>query len=246
MSKTKVSKKNEKLTLSAVSRTIFGKKLNQIRKSGLIPGNIFGPNFKSQAVSVNIRDFLKIYKIAKETAIVYLGLDKDEIPVLIKQIQKHPVKDHILHVDFRKIDLKQKIETAVPIKVIGVSEAVSQKGGVLLTQTENLMIEALPQDLPPNIEIDISKLKEIGQEIKVADLVKSEKYTVKDPVEKVIVSVVAHKEESITPETTAAAPEVITAKEEVAEAGAPAAATPEAKAETAKETPKEAKQTGKN
>ncbi len=254
MNKTKASKdtQTDKLVLTANQRTVFGKQLNKIRKEGLIPANIFGPSFKSQAVSVNLRDFIKTYKTAKETSVIYLGVDKNEIPVLIKQIQKHPVNDHILHIDFRKIDLTQKIETAVPIKIIGLSEAVTQKGGVLLTLAETLMVEALPQSLPQNIEIDISKLKEIGQEFKVSDLIKSDKYIVKESEAKVIVSVVAHKEESITPETTAAAPEVITAKEEVAETGSAVPETavkPEAQAKetakTAKEPAKEQKPAGK-
>jgi len=251
MTKTTSSKKitSDKLILSTTARTVFGKKLNKIRKEGFIPANIYGPEFKSQAISVNFKDFLKSYRLAKETAVIYLNLDKNEIPVLIKHVQRHPVGDQILHIDFRKIDLKQKIKAAVPVKVIGTSEAVNQKGGVLLTQAATLTVEALPQDLPQNIEVDITKLKEIGQEFKVEDLIKSEKYSIQEPVGKVIVSIVAHKEESITPETTVAAPEVITAKEEVGETETtetgttPTTAKPETK-EAVKET-KETKPAGK-
>ena len=207
-----------KFSLNVKPRTIFGKKLKQLRRQGQIAANIFGQEFKSQPVAVDFKEFIKIYRQAKETGVVYLQLDKDEIPVLTQNIQRHPVKDTILHVDFRKVDLTKKIETAVPIKIIGSSEAVTQKGGVLLTQMNELMIEARPEDLPPQIEIDISILKDINQEIKVADLTKNSRYTVKDAPEKVIVSVVAHKEEAVVPETTTAAPEIITEKKE-AEAG---------------------------
>jgi len=208
------NQKQEKTKLSAQIRTLTGKKAKKLRKQGLIPANIYGPEFKSTSISINFKEFLNTYKIAKETGIVYLQLEKDEIPVLIKHIQKHPVSDEILHVDFRKIDLKKKIETEVPVKVVGTSEAVSQKGGVLLTQSEFLLVEALPEDIPQEIEVDISSIKDIGQEIKVADLKKSDKYVIKTSPEKVVVSVIAHKEESITPETTAAQPEVITKEKE--------------------------------
>jgi large subunit ribosomal protein L25 len=201
---------SEKTFLKVESRQIFGKKLNKIRRQGLVPGNIYGPDFKSQSVSVHQKDLIKIYKKVGETGVVYLSLDKDNIPVLIKTIQKHPVSGFLLHIDFRKIDLSKKIETAVPVKTIGVSEAVSQKGGVLLVQSDTLLIEALPEDIPSSIEVDISVIKEIGQEIKVVDLKKSNKYEVKTPVEKVVIAVIAHKEESITPETAVAAPEIIT------------------------------------
>ncbi|NMB84575.1 50S ribosomal protein L25 [Candidatus Roizmanbacteria bacterium] len=204
----------EKITLSVTPRTVFGKQLKKIREQGLVPANIFGTDYKSKAISINIKDFLKTYKKAKETAVVYLQLDKEEIPTLIKGIQRHPVYDSLLHIDLRKIDLKKEIETLVPVKTVGVSEAVAQKGGVLLTQSDNLNIKALPEKIPSYIEIDISKIKEIGQEIKVSDLAKSGDYAITEDANKVIVSVIAHKEESIAPETTAAAPEVITEKTE--------------------------------
>ena len=195
--------------LKVMPRTVFGKKLKKLRYEGIIPANIFGPEYKSQSISVSFKDFIKTYKVAKETGIVYLDLNKEEVPVLIKNVQKHPVSDQILHIDFRKIDLKKKIQTEVPVEVVNASEAVTQKGGVLLTLSEILLVEALPENIPQAIEVDISVIKEIGQEIKVVDLAKSTKYQIIAPVDKVVISVVAHKEESITPETAAAAPEVI-------------------------------------
>ena len=241
MNKSKSVSSSDKLTLEVKPRELTGKKAHKLRNQGLVLANIFGPEFKSQAVSVDLKNFVKTYKQAKETRVVYLSLDKQEIPVLIKNVQTHPVSDIILHTDFRKIDLKKKIQTAVPIKVLGTSEAVSQKAGVLLIQSDTLLVEALPQDIPHEIEVDITTIKDIGQEIKVADLKKSDKFEVKTPVEKVIVSVVAHKEESVTPDTTAAAaPEVITeaVKEEEM---TPTAEVPEAAKGEAKGKPAEAK-----
>lgn len=235
---------DDKLTLNVQKRLLSGKKAHKLRRDGLVLANIFGPEFKSQSVSVNLKDLLKTYKTAKETGVVYIDLDKQEIPVLIKNIQRHPVSDMILHVDFRKIDLKKKIETAVPVKTIGASEAVSQKGGVLLMQTDSILVEAFPQDIPQQIEVDISVIKELGQEVKVSDLKKSDKYEVKTPSEKVIVSVVEHKEESVTPDTTAAAPEVIEVApkegEETPVTSAPEATKGETKGE-AKAKPEAAK-----
>jgi len=238
MNKQKTSQ--DKLVLEVKPRELTGKKAKKLRKQGLVLANIYGPEFKSQSVSVNSKDFSKTYKFARETAVVYLALNKDEIPVLIKNVQKHPVTDLILHVDFRKIDLKKKIETAVPVKVVGASEAVSQKGGVLLVQTDTILVEALPQDIPSVIEVDISTIKDIGQEIKVSDLKKSNQYEIKTPSEKVVISVVEHREESITPDTTAAAPEVITEVPVEGEEGAPTQPEEQAPGET-KGKPTEAK-----
>jgi len=210
MKNKKSANSSEKVLLKVELRQVFGKKLNKIRKQGFVPGNVYGPDFKSQSISVLQKDLVKTYKKVGETGVVYLSLDKDNIPVLIKTIQKHPVSGFLLHIDFRKIDLSKKIETAVPVKTIGISEAVSQKAGVLLILSDTLLVEALPEDIPSRIEVDISVIKEIGQEIKVADLKKSDKYKIKTPAEKVVAAVIAHKEESIIPETAVAAPEIIT------------------------------------
>src|SRR5207244_2464468 len=153
--------------------------VNSLRKRGFVPANIYGPGLKSIAISIPMKDFMNAYKIAKETGIIYIQIEKETIPTLIKHIQTHPLLNTALHVDFRKIDLKQKIETSVPVNVIGESEAVAQKGGVLLTQHDHLIIEALPQDIPQQIDIDITTLKEVGDEFKVSNLPVSAVYTIK-------------------------------------------------------------------
>ncbi len=239
----------QKISLNAAIRDVFGKKLKKLRKDGVVPGNIFGTAYKSQAVSVDLKDFNRAFKVAGETGIVYLKLDKQEIPTLISNVHTHPVKDLTLHVDFRKVDLTKTVETQVPIKVVGESIAVEQKGGVLLTQLHEVTVEALPQDIPHGIEVDISKIQEVGEEIKVADLPKSDKFKIMEEPDKVVVSVIEHKEESLEPETAKEEPEIIEEKPEgeVAEgeeaaAAAPAeeGAKPEQKAEQKGEKLKEA------
>ncbi|MFA5136215.1 MAG: 50S ribosomal protein L25 [Patescibacteria group bacterium] len=215
----KTQKSTEQIKLMAQERSITGKKVKKLRKEGMLPANIYGTDFKSTSISVLYKDFKNVYKIVHETGIVYLQLDKKDIPSMVKHIQRHPIDSTVLHVDFRKIDLAKKVETEVPVKVIGSSEAVVQKNGILLTQSTHLTVEALPQDIPASIDVDISTLKELGQDIKVGDLAKSKSYTITTDPEKVIVSVTAHKEESTVTETTAtAAPEVITAKPDEEEA----------------------------
>ena len=212
----------EKTVLTAEMRTITGKKVNALRKQGMVPANVFGPNFDSKSITVTLKDFTAAYKVAHETGIVYVNVDKDSIPTLIKDIQKHPVTGFILHVDFRKIDLTQKIVTTVPVHFEGDSVAVNQLNGVLITQNDHLDIEALPEKIPAHIEVDISALKEIGDEITVKDIKANPDYVIITDPETVVVSVTAHKEESVVPETTTTAPEVITEKapEEGGEEGA--------------------------
>ncbi|MEI6532534.1 MAG: 50S ribosomal protein L25 [Candidatus Roizmanbacteria bacterium] len=201
----------EKHILEAQARETLGKGVRSIRKGGIVPSNLFGAGFISRSISVSMHAFEQIYKMAHETGIVYIKVGTEEFPTLISKIQYHPLTDKILHVDFRKIDLKKKIETTVPVKIVGESIAVNQLGGILLSQTHELLIEALPADIPEFIEVDISGLKEVGAEYKVTDLPKFSTYEIKEE-DKVIVSITAHKEQSIEAQTASVAPEVITEK----------------------------------
>ncbi|OGK21712.1 hypothetical protein A3C23_00055 [Candidatus Roizmanbacteria bacterium RIFCSPHIGHO2_02_FULL_37_13b] len=237
-----MSKKEHEFELSVAKREIFGKKLNKIRKSGLIPANIYGEGFKSQAVSINQIAFHKTFKKAKETQVVYLKIDnsKDNIPVLIHNVQHHPIDNKVIHIDFRKVDLQKKIETEVPVKFIGESEAVSQKKGVFQTISDTLLVEALPDKIPSQIEVDISNLKEVNDQIQVKSLKISTDYVFKEDPEKTIVRITEHKEEEIAPQTEAPTTEVTEQKEEVVEGEVATEGKPEEKKAEEKPVSKEA------
>jgi len=218
--KTKKRDDGHKIKLVVQKRTVFGKKLKGLRKQGKLPANIFGENIKSQAVVLPVKEFLQTYRKAGETQIVYVGLDNKELPVLIQNLQHHPVTDFLLHVDFRKVDLEKKIETDVPLKFVGRSEAVVQNKGILLPLAESLRVEALPGDIPKLIEIDISSLKELNDEIKVQEIKVKGGYVIKESPEKTAVRITVHKEETI--ETQVVAPDTVeVTTEKKAEAEAP-------------------------
>lgn len=199
----------EKVILEAQKRETFGKQTRSLRKSGTIPANIYGKDFESVSVGIDSNTFQHIYKSAGETTVVYVKVEEKEYPTLISEIQYHPVSEEILHVDLRKVNLRQKVEAYVPLTFVGESEAVEQKNGVLLTQLEEVTVSALPTHIPHQIEVDLSALKEIGDMIRIADLAKSDDYEVVDESDRVIVTVAEHKEEAIEPETATEAPEII-------------------------------------
>jgi large subunit ribosomal protein L25 len=200
------TKQAEKILLAAEKRTVLGKQVKKLRKQGILPANIFGKDFKSLSISVQANDFTKVFSEAGETGVVYITVDGEEIPTLVKEVQKHPVNDNILHIDLRKINLKQKIETEVPLEYVGESPA-EKDGAVLMYPVDKVVIEALPTDIPHALEIDLSTLTEIDQTFTIANLPKSDKYVIIDDPETVLVSVTAHKEESIEPDTTTTIPE---------------------------------------
>lgn len=227
--------KIDKIELGVEKRDVFGKKLKALRTAGKLPGNIYGKDFESTAVTAEAHDFMKIFKKVGETQVLYLDLDKKEIPVVVGNVQMHPVSGEPLHVDFKKVDLKKKIEAPVPVRVVGESEAVSQRIGELHVLTDTLTVGALPADMPQEIEIDVTGLKAIDDQITVADLKATSDFSFMDEADTVIVKIAEHKEESIIPEVPAEAEgEAVPAEgegEAPAEGGAPAEEGEEAKKE---------------
>ncbi|MBI5356357.1 50S ribosomal protein L25 [Candidatus Collierbacteria bacterium] len=163
---------SQKLLLSGVKRTVVGRKVKSLRKQGLVPANVFGKKVKSLAISVKSVDFRKIFSKAGATGIIYLEVEgeKDIRPVLVSSAQKSPLKGTLLHIDFRQVDLTQKVKAEVPIKIIGESLAVKDKNGVLVSVLSQVMVEALPADLPEFLEISIQGLTEIGQSLHIKDI----------------------------------------------------------------------------
>lgn len=199
------------MQLACELRTTFGKKNRALRKSHFIPGVIYGEGQDPISVTLPYKTFLETFRKAGETTIVECQVGDKTIPTLITDVSVHSVKETILHVDFRRVNLKKKVETSVPVVIMGDSPAV-KAGGVLLQQMQEVTVEALPQNIPHEISINIALITEVGQEVKISDLPKSDVYEITDDATRVIVSVVAHREESVEAQTDRAETEITTAK----------------------------------
>ncbi len=156
-------------SLKVEKRTVLGKKVKKLRKDGFVPGNVYGKDIKSQAVQVPQKDFEKVFKEAGETGLVDLHLGEDIIPVLIHNIASD-YHNNILHADFYKVNLKEKIKTEVPLEFEGEAKAVTEKIGLLMPIMSVVEIEALPTDLPENIKVNVENLAAIDDQLTVADL----------------------------------------------------------------------------
>lgn len=174
-----------KISLKYQKRDVLGRKVKKLRLEGLIPANVFGKNITSEAISITNEDFSEVFEKAGETQII----DLDGKPVLVSNIQKNPITDEVLHVDFRQVDLKEKIEAKVPVEVIGESPAEKLGLGTVVQQIDELEVEALPADLPEKIEVDSSILSEVDQAIYVKDLKVDSKVTVLTDAESIVVKV---------------------------------------------------------
>jgi large subunit ribosomal protein L25 len=159
---------SNKVTFTVSARTVMGKQVKQLRRDKLVPANIYGVGSDSVAVQCASADFLRLYDKAGETTVVYLQLNDDqEKPVLIDEVGVDPVTGDLLHVSFKQVNLRSKIEAEVPVEVIGEFKV---PGAVLVTVLDHIVVEALPTDLPEKFEVDASTLTEVGQMITLGDL----------------------------------------------------------------------------
>lgn len=159
-----------------------------------MPSVVYGHNFENLPIQIRHKDFEKAFKAAGESTLINLKIGDKEESTVIKDVQRDPVTDEIIHADFYKVNLKEKIKANIPVVFTGESEAV--KGGGILVKTVNeLEVEALPSDLPHEISVDISVLDKFGDEIKIKDIKISDGVSIQANPEDVIALVQEPKEE---------------------------------------------------
>ena len=226
----------EQTPLIAQNRTVLGKKVKNLRKDGFIPAHVFGNQIETSHVQVKAGDFAKVFEKVGETGIIALTIDGKQKPVMVRDTQVNPISDDLYHIDFYQVNLSEKVKVNVPLEIVGESPAVEKKIGLLLTPVTEVEVEALPGDLPENIEIDITGLTEIDDEIKVKDL-KVDRSKIEILVDEELV--VAQIGELVTKEMEALEAEVEAEAAETVAAAAPTegeeGAEPPAEGETAAE-----------
>ena len=158
------------LELKAELRTILGKKVSSLRQTGFIPAVLYGHAKKPVSVTVSANEFDKVFKQAGETTLLSLNVDGQKRNVFIHDLEKNYLNGQIIHVDFFEVRMDEKIKAKVPFVFVGESPAVKADGGILVRAMHEIEIEALPQDLPKEISVDISSLKTFEDKIRVEDL----------------------------------------------------------------------------
>lgn len=198
--------------LMATSRDIHGKKAAKFRYEGKTPAVVYGESKKAESVWIVTAEFAKEYKKAGNTSVIDLTIGDKKTPVIVKDVQYHPIKNTVVHVDFYKVNLKKAITADVPVVLIGESPAVKNDNAVIVTIDETVTVEALPDNMPHQIEVDAAKLDVVGAKITLLDLPTSDSYILKDSTDRVFFTATAHKEESDEAETEVVMPEVTTEK----------------------------------
>lgn len=206
----------QRYTLQAEKRTVLGKAVKKLRRTGFLPANVYGKGLESTAIQVNTKEFVEIYKEAGETGLVDLNFDGQTHPVLVKNLQmEYPLRIP-LHVDFYQVNLREKVKTMVPIELTGEPKAVTEKIGTLIQPLSEIEVEALPTELPEKIEINVEPLAAIDDQITVADVKTPEGVTVLTDAGQVIVKIdelAAPEPEPVVEETAAEGEEGASATE---------------------------------
>jgi len=225
--------KNVKLT--AQIRNEENDKVKIIRKNGFIPAVVYGNNLANKNIKIKKIDFEHAFRLAGEFNLIDLEIDREEpVKVIIKDVQKDVIKNNIIHVDFYRVDMTKKITTQIPLNFIGESKAVKELGGTLIKDMDNVEVRCLPSDLVSHIDVNLSRLENFGDLIRLNDLNLPEGIELVSETNEVVVGVRETKVEE----------EVVKPVEEVA--GVAEAAPAEAGDKTEKESTEQIKPEGKD
>lgn len=181
--------KHQKLELNASRREVVGGGLNNLRKSGFLPAVLYGKNQEAIPLQVSAKDFRKAFESAGESTLIFINVDGQSYPTIIHDIAKDAISDSILHADFYKVNLDEKIKAKIAVVFHGESPAVKDLGGIFVRNINELEIEALPQDLPHEITIDVTSLKNMGDQILIKDLKLGDKLKVMAEADEIIATV---------------------------------------------------------
>ncbi len=179
------------LTLKVTNRDVLGKKTRFLRRQGISPVHLFGHSVKSLALQCDTAQLNHIIAQAGTTKLINLEIDEEKHPrsVFIREIQRNAGNRDLLHVDFYQIRKKERIKVEVPIVLVGEAPALKSKGSSLMQTLDTLSIESLPDKLPPQIEVDLSSLEEVGQTVHVRDILLSPDITLNTDPDQLVVKV---------------------------------------------------------
>ncbi len=162
----------DRVTLSAMNRTVLGKKVRRLRREGVLPANVYGRGVDSTAIQLDGRDFRRAIRQAGIRSMFELAIEGEPQArhVLVRGLDREGGTGDPIHVDFYQVDLNNPIQTTIAIRLTGVAPAVTDLGGTLLQNLETVAIRCLPLDIPEAIELDVSSLESFELSLNVGDL----------------------------------------------------------------------------
>lgn len=188
----------DKIVLKATKRTLTGKKVNQLRRAGRLPGVIYGHNVEPINISLDAHEAsLTLPKVSSST-LINIDVEGKEYATLVREKQRNYIRNSLLHIDFLAVSLTETISATVSVEFTGVSGAVKDYKAVLVTNIDQLEVECLPTELPEKFVVDLAALKLIGDQIMVKDVTVSDKIKIMADPETVLIVATAPKVSEVT------------------------------------------------
>jgi len=181
-------------TLKVEQRTIKGKKLDSLRASGKLPAVVYGPKHNAMAISLDTKEFEKVFGQAGESSVLVLNGVGEDTEVLVQEVAYNPVKGQVTHVDFYAIEKGKEVTVSVPLEFIGEAPAV-KLGGSLTKALHEIEVTCKPANLPHEVVVDVSSLNTFEDKILVKDLSLPTGVKVENDSEDTVVFVAEAKEE---------------------------------------------------
>ncbi|XBM34201.1 50S ribosomal protein L25/general stress protein Ctc [Bacillus licheniformis] len=176
--------------------------LRRIRQSGYVPGVIYGRNLENKSVALDSIELLKILRAEGKNTIINLDINGDQHSVMVTELQTDPLKDSIVHADFKVVDMEAEMEATVLVNLTGEAEGIKQ-GGVLQQPLYELSVTAKPKNIPQTIEVDISSL-EVNDVLTVGDIPTKGDYSYNHEPDEVVASILPPQKQEETEAESAA------------------------------------------
>lgn len=207
----------DEVVLKASRRTVLGKQVKAIRREGKLPAVIYGHHIDPISIVMDLRDTSRSLTGLAPSTLVTVEVEGTPHKALVKEKQRNKITGTLLHVDFLAVSMTEKLRSQVYMEIVGLAPAIKDFDGVLVTGSDEVEVECLPQDLPERIVVDVSGLLKIGDGIYVRDLAIPEGVKIlADPDTMVaLITAQAAVEEEVAPVVE----EVVTEEPEVIEHG---------------------------
>ena len=160
------------LSIDITHRTTVGKKVKNLRKNGKIPVRFFGDGIEPMPMQADANLLGKILTQAGFNRPIFVNFDSSnkENVCFIREVQRHPITEELMHIDLLKVDMTKTITVEVPIRLIGVPDAVKNLGGILLQSINSIPVSALPLSIPESISVDVTILTDFEKSIRIKDI----------------------------------------------------------------------------
>ena len=190
------------VVVPAYKRAVLGKQVKQLRRNGLVPGVLYGHSFEAQSLQFDAKMLGRLVSRMGGSQLVAVQIDGQEEPerALLREVQRDVLSGEILHVDFYRVRMDERLTAEIPLVILGESPIVTTREGLMLQGVSVIEVECLPGDLVEAIEIDVSELVELDQSIFIRDLAVPEKIDVLSDPDVMVVRVVPIVEEEIIEE----------------------------------------------